>query len=267
MRRMLVVAGALVLAVGVPLFGFSSKTATGFAWTIQPPLTAAFLGGGYWASVALEWLAARQRLWAHARIAAPAVITFTTLTLIATLIHLSRFHLHNAGVIASMFAWGWLAVYVLVPPIFLVLLARQLRSPGSDPPRTAPLARPVRAGLGAHAALMLPIGAALFVAPGTADVLWPWTLTPLTGRAVGAWLVGIGIAAVHSLREDDWQRVRPAMVAYGLLGSLELIALARYGGFVDWSSVSAYVFLVTIISMPAVAVAAWATSIRATSGR
>src|SRR5664279_3021694 len=62
--------------------------------------------------------------------------------------------------------------------------------------------------------------------PLTAQV-WPWTLTRLTGRAIGAWLVGLGIAAVQAVRENDWMRIRPATMSYVVFGGLELVALAR----------------------------------------
>src|SRR5262252_5100975 len=83
MRRLLYVAAVLVLLAGFQLFVFSQRTASYFAWTIANPLGAAFLGAGYWASVSIEALAARQRTWANARIAAPTVFVFTVLTLVA----------------------------------------------------------------------------------------------------------------------------------------------------------------------------------------
>ena len=43
MRALLWVAGVLVLLAGVQLLFFTERTATHFAWTIQPPLTAATL--------------------------------------------------------------------------------------------------------------------------------------------------------------------------------------------------------------------------------
>src|SRR5438046_199814 len=78
------------------------------------------------------------------------------------------------------------------------------------------------------------LGAALFIAPKATGPIWPWTLTPLTGRAVGAWLLGLGVAAAGSMLERDLDRLRPTMVAFALFGGLELIALARYAGDVDW---------------------------------
>lgn len=93
MRRLLYVAAVLVLLAGFQLFVFTGQTGTHFAWTIVNPLAAAFLGAGYWASVAIEGLCARQRVWANARIAVPSVFLFTVLTLVATLLHLDKFHL------------------------------------------------------------------------------------------------------------------------------------------------------------------------------
>lgn len=251
MRRMLLAASALVFIVGIQLFVLTEQTDRYFAWTIAPPLTAAFLGAAYWASCLLEFLAARERTWAHARVAVPAVLVFTTLTLVATLLHLDRFHLD------SVFGWVWVAVYAVVPPLMLALLVQQLRAPGRDPARAAPLAPWLRLALGLQAALLLPFGAALFVAPLAAAPLWPWMLTPLTGRAVGAWLLGLGVAAAHMARENDLRRDRVALAAYALLGVLELLALARYAGALDWAAPRAWVYLLFLVSVLAVGLAGW----------
>ena len=66
MRGLLYVAGVFVLIAGLPLYVLSEDTATWFAWTIDPPLTAAFLGACYWAACVLEILSARGRPWAEA---------------------------------------------------------------------------------------------------------------------------------------------------------------------------------------------------------
>src|SRR5215472_15294794 len=93
MRWLLFTAAGLVLLAGIQLFVFTGRTDHFFAWTIANPLAATFLGAAYWASVAIEALAARERLWANARIAVPAVLVFTILTLAATLTHLGQLHL------------------------------------------------------------------------------------------------------------------------------------------------------------------------------
>src|SRR6059036_4136919 len=92
MRWLLYAASTLVFLAGLQLTVFTEQTDTYFAWTISPPLTAAFLGAAYWAAVPVEVIAAREKVWAKARVAVPAIWLFTTLTLLATLLHFDKFH-------------------------------------------------------------------------------------------------------------------------------------------------------------------------------
>ncbi|MGE3844708.1 MAG: hypothetical protein AB7I50_24350, partial [Vicinamibacterales bacterium] len=238
MRRMLLAASLLVFTIGIPLFLASDRTARFFAWTVQPPLTAAFLGAAYWASGVLEFLGSREREWARARVAVPAVLTFTAVTLIVTLLHINRFHLNFSFTDADArttawetlaVTWVWLVVYASVPVVMSALLIRQLREPGIDAPREARLPHIIRMGLIAQSAVLVVVGMGLLLAPAVSGPLWPWRLTPLTARAIGAWLLGIGIAAAHMASEDDWVRVRAGMISYNVFAGLELLALARYG--------------------------------------
>jgi len=257
MRRLLWLAGFLVFLAGVQLFVFSERTAELFAWTIDIPLTAAFLGAGYWASVVLEWMSARQTAWVHARISVPAVFVFTTLTLVATLLHIDLFHLGTEfEPVTRAATWGWIAIYVLVPPAMALLLVIQSRAGGEDPPRAAPLPSWIVSVLVAQAVILLALGCYLFVLPERAGSLWPWQLTPLTGRAVGAWVFSIGLAAAHSVWENDLKRMRPAAFSYLALGLLELIALARYPDTVRWGEPQTVVYLAFLAGMLLVGAAA-----------
>lgn len=224
MRWFFFVAAGLALIAGVQLFVLASETDRFFSWTIEPPLTAAFLGAAYWAAFVLLAWAARQRSWASARAALPAVFTIAVLLLAATLIHLDRFNLD------SLFGWFWLVVYVVVTPLLVWLVADQVRRAQPDPPRQAPLPPAARAALGVQAAALIALGAALFIAPGWAEAAWPWTLSPLTGRAVGAFLIGFGAAAAYALVDADLERLRGPALAYLTLGVLELAAVAIHSG-------------------------------------
>ena len=97
-RWILLIASVLVFLVGIQLFVLTEMTDRFFAWTILSPLTAAFLGGAYWASFTMESFASRHRTWASARIAVPAVLVFTAVTLVVTLVHLEQFHLGHPSV-------------------------------------------------------------------------------------------------------------------------------------------------------------------------
>jgi len=259
MRILLFTASVLVLLAGLQLFVFTGRTGTFFAWTIANPLAAAFLGGSYWAAVAIEALAGRQRLWANARIAVPAVFVFTVLTLATTLMHLGQFHLgarFAAG--TQIVTVAWIAIYILVPLLLLIVVVVQARTPGADPPRTASLPAWIYAVLAAQAIALLGFGIALFAAPQQAAPLWPWKLTPLVAQATAAWLISLGVAAAHALFERDARRLRPAAAGYLLLAGLQAIALARYPHRFDWHSASgiAYlIFLATVLLTGAVGLA------------
>jgi hypothetical protein len=255
MRTLLWVAGVLVLLAGVQLVVFTERTATYFAWTIQPPLTAAFLGSAYWAAAAFEWSAARARTWTEARIAVPAVLVFTVLTLVATLLHLDKFHFGSSfDVGTQLVTWTWLAIYTVVPVLMVVLWFRQQAAPGVDPPRTHPYPMWLRALVGVQAVVLLVVGIGLFVAPGRTDGWWPWALTPLTSRAVGAWAISLGVAATHALWEHDAVRVRPAAIAYVAFAVLEAVSLVRFHDNGDWSSVAGVVYLVFLATSAVIGV-------------
>jgi hypothetical protein len=250
MRWLLLAEAVLVLLAGFQLFVFTGRTSTFFAWTIANPLAAAFLGASYWASMSIEALAGRQRVWANARIAVPAVFVFTVLTLVATLMHLGQFHLGREFATGTRIVTvAWIAIYVLVPALMVIVLAVQARAPGADPPRTATLPAWLCAVLVVQAIVLLGFGIALFAVPGPAASLWPWTLTPLVAQATGAWLISLGVAAVHALLERDARRLRPAAAGYILLAVLQAIALARYPHEFGWGSSSGIVYLIFLATM------------------
>jgi hypothetical protein len=254
-RALLVAAGVLVVTVGVPLIFWPAQTDEGFAWTIDPALTAAFLGGAYWSAAAVEFTASRERTWAATRTAVPGVLLFTVLTLVATLLHLDRFHLDECEPLARVVAWGWLVVYVSFPLAMGTALVWQRRVPGVDPPRIDPMPSWVHVVLRAQAALLLGYGALLFVWPDRFARYWPWALTPLTGRAIAAWLIGLGVTAAQMSFENDWHRVRAGVVGSGLFVVFEVVMLARYPGTVEWAEPGAWLLVAWFAAMATVAVA------------
>ena len=256
MRWLLYVAAILVLLAGFQLFVFTERSDSFFAWTILNPLAAAFLGAAYWASVAIEALAGRQLVWANARIAVPTVLIFTILTLVASLLHLDKFHLGSGFAPGTRaVTWAWLAIYVLVPLLMLLVLIVQARAPGSEPPRRAPLHGWICAALAGQALVLLGVGTALFAIPDQANAFWPWKLTPLLAQVTGAWLISLGVAAVHALYERDARRLRPAAVGYLLLVVLQAIALARYPAIFQWGSAAGVIYLIALATMLAVGAA------------
>jgi hypothetical protein len=262
-RAMLVVFVVLTALATNQLYVLSAHTDSWFAWTIRPPLTAAFLGAGYAAGCVFALLGLRSRVWVQARVAVVTVAVFATLTLVATLVHLDKFHFGADGMIAQFAAWFWLAVYIAVPVALVVLFVLQQRAPGADPPRRHPVPAWLVAAFTVQGLVMLAVGVALFAAPGTATALWPWPLTPLTARVVAAWLIAFGVAAAATLVERDLDRLAAGAVAYTVFGVLELLALPRFGGTADWGSAAGIGYLVVLVSVVPVGAAGWVLAARA----
>ena len=259
LRQFFAIAAVLALIAGILLFIGAGETDRFFSWTIEPPLTAAFLGAAYWAAFLLLGWAARQREWAMARTAVPPVFVIAVLLLVATLVHLDRFDLD------SVFGWFWLIVYLAVVPLLAFLVARQVRAAGRVPPGTRPLPGWLRAALLAQAIAMLGVGVTLFVAPIDGATLWPWVLTPLTARAVGSFLCGFAVAAAFAARENDLDRLRGPAYSYAALGALELLAVALHSGDLSGTTLecSVYVgFCATVAAMGLYGVLGSASSAR-----
>lgn len=256
LRWLFLVGALLAFIAGVQLFLLSNQTDMYFAWTIQPPLTAAFLGAFFWASASLFVLSAREQGWAATRIAFITIFPFTLLMLIATLVHIDRFHLDSPNLLTRFVTWVWFAVYLVLPPVSLVLFLRQLRAaleagPASlFPPR-------VRVILGVEGAVAIVVGAGLFLASPIVAPMWPWQLTPLTAQAIGAYLFTFGGAALVAVARPDFIRLEIAGIAYALVSALQLVALVRFAGDVDWNRPGAWVYLIFLVIALLVGLNAW----------
>lgn len=224
LRATLAAFAVLALVAGFLLFPLAAETDRFFSWTIKPPLTAAFLGAAYWAAFVLIAWSSRQTTWEETAPAMVPVTVIAALLLATTLVHLDKFDLD------SLFGWFWLVVYASLPPLLGVLFWRQSKvAPVTVQEEIAtPIPRILRGTLLWQAVVMGAIGAALWISPSTEDSIWPWLLTPLTGRAVGSFLIGFAAAAALAARDNRLERFRGAAYAYATLGALELLAAAIF---------------------------------------
>ncbi|MET0686265.1 MAG: hypothetical protein ABW060_13180 [Solirubrobacteraceae bacterium] len=238
MRRLLVAAAVLDLLAGTQAFLLADHAATFFAWPIDAPLSAAFIGASFWAAGVLIFWSARQETWVRARVAIPAVAVVVSTLLAATLRHLEAF--------GSPLGLVWIEVYALVGPIAAVLVALQLAAPGEDLHSGHRIPAGLRAGLALLAGGLGAAGALLFLAPGTAADVWPWPLTELTSMALGGWLGGIAVTAAYLVWFDDRADLGGALLSVTVLAACQLLALALHPAQLDaadpalWAYVAAW---------------------------
>ena len=240
--------GLGVLTVALLLVGLPPAVAPGstdrlFSWTIDVPLTAAFLGACYWTAALFTWLAVRERVWARVRPVLPGILVAGTLILVATLVHLDTFAMETWR------GWIWVILYAGLPPGVVLLLALQRGQPGTDPPVERPMARWATLAFALGGAALLAVGAALYVFPGDTASSWPWPLTELTARMIGAWLAAIGATLVAVVRERDWTRVTAAMIYLAAVAVAQLATLARHPGTVEWDTAAAWLYVASCVAL------------------
>jgi hypothetical protein len=216
----------LVLAVanGAFLYLVPARAAADYAWAINPPVCAAFLGAGYIAgTVATALVVFGTGSWRSLRVLPLPLVVLSVTLLAATLIHADRFRWDYPP------TWIWVAVYASVPFVVGYLWLAQERAAILEPPPHSGLDA-VRGASWALGAIAIGVGALLFVLPAAGAEAWPWPLTPLLARATGAWYLLIGSALVlcgHTLR-----RPHEAVIPYATLlaWSVLLLALALLHG-------------------------------------
>jgi len=85
--------------------------------------------------------------------------------------------------------------------------------------------------------------------------MWPWMLTALTGRATGAWLIGLGVGVLHASIENDLDRARVGFATFVAMGVLQLIALARYREALQWARPVSWIYALVVLSILGVGLA------------
>lgn len=251
-RALFWAACALVTMAGFSLFVLSEQTDRFFAWTIDPPLTAAVMGGAYFSSAVLQFGIAREQKWTNAGVILPGIILFTLLTLAATLIHVDRFRLE------SPIGWIWLTIYLVFPPLGIIVLWRQGPLSAITRASTQPQSIIARNLALTQAAFLTTTGAVLFAYPASASTLWPWVLTPLTSRAVAAWLIGMGVIAGLEYISNDRTLSRLLGEGKAVLVALIAFSLIRFPEHFEWSSGRAWSFLLVLALLAGSAVLAFA---------
>jgi hypothetical protein len=214
----------LVLAFAA-LYPVPSDTGRFFAWPIKPAITPMILASVYIGGAYFFARAATARQWHTVKGGFVPVGTFATLMGVATIIHWDKFSHSRVAF------WLWAGLYFTTPfIIFWVWWANRRRdvpATSADLLLSAGVSR-VIAVLGALSGL----GAVfLFVFPGQAVRIWPWTLTPLTAQVMGA-IFALGSAGLGVLADRRWTTARILFQVAAVMLVLILIGGARaYGEF------------------------------------
>lgn len=239
---------ALAILNAVFLYFLPARAATGYAWAIRPPISAAFLGGGYLAGVVATAVAVfAAHRWRSIQPLAVALVTLSVGLLAATLLHSDRFRWGYPP------TWAWTGVYTLAP-VGVAILARRQRAITIRPAIADPRLRPLRLLSLAFGVAMLAGAIALFAFPADLGRDWPWPLTTLLAQAIAAWIAMIAAALLWCAY--DLRRAHEALIPYATLGawSLALLALpALHSGELTRTGPPLLTYLGALIALVALA--------------
>jgi hypothetical protein len=231
----LVIIPFLVVAFFV-LVPWPSDTGRLFAWQIKPTLTPMVLGSVYLGGAYFFLRVFMAKEWHTVKGGFVPVGTFATLMGVATIAHWDKFlHTHVAF-------WLWAGLYFTTPfLVFGVFLANRKH----DAPATAGdllLSVTVSRIIAVAGGLSLATGMFLFLLPNQAVSIWPWTLTPLTSRVLGA-IFCLGIAGLGALFDRRWSSARVLLQVAALMLALIVVSGARATG--EFDSANAMTWLIS----------------------
>ena len=205
------------------------RTGELFAWPIDVQITSLVLGSAY---VAGGYYFVRVLFadgWNRVAAGFPPVIIFVWLAAAATALHIDRFT-HDAP---SFVAW---AVIYSVAPLGLPLLYLAQRRAARVPVADAPLPNGLRILMGCAGGAVMFCAVLAFAAPGVTIDLWPWTLTPLTGRIVATVMALFGTVWVSVALRGGKTAARIPLEAHVVGLVFLLLAAARGSGDIDWTN-------------------------------
>ncbi len=219
----------VLTAAFVILYLFPTRTKELWAWTISPTMTAMLMGGGYLAGAYLFLRVTTARQWHRVGPLFPAITVFTTMLLIATVIHWDRF---NHGHVSF---WAWLVLYILTPPLLPWLWARNRRfDPRSPEPGERLVPKAIRNVMVAVGAGQLAFSIVMFVRPTAIIGHWPWMLTPLTARVISAFAAFPAVGYLSFAFDRRWSSFRHvlevATLGIVLIGIAAIRAADEFNG-------------------------------------
>jgi hypothetical protein len=238
----------LVLAFLI-LYLSPERSGERFAWAIQPPMTAMFMGAGYIGGAWLFINAIFGRRWHRVAPGFWPVTTFTVSMLLATIIHWELFDLTHFPFIL------WLILYVVTP--FLVPLTWLLNrsvDPGAPEESDVVVPTMARRSLLVLGVVLLAFALGGFTNPGWLIDLWPWTISTLTARTMSGWLALLGVGGIVISADTRWSAWKVGLQSIGLWHLLVVVAafVRRadfHNGLGNWYLASVVVVLVGMFTL------------------
>lgn len=204
----------------VVLYPWPSDVGRLFAWAIKPTISPMILGSVYIGGAYFFFRVLRSAQWHTVAGGFLPVGTFASLMGVTTILHWNKF-IHD-----RLAFWLWVGLYFTTPLVVFAVFVRNHKhyNTKADAEVLMPQLAALVIGIGGVCAVVM--SAFLYVFPQHAVDIWPWKLTPLTARMLGA-IFALGLAGLGAFRERRWSAARILLQVAGIMLVLILIAGVR----------------------------------------
>jgi hypothetical protein len=232
----------VLLTAFIMLYLFPNESGRLFAWPIKPPMSAMLLGATYLGGAYYFTRVFLARQWHTVRLGLIPVTVFAGIMGIATVLHWDKFtHGH-----ISFMAWTFL--YFTLPFIIpVVWYFNQRANQGQPLPAEARFSTSLRLATGGVGVLMLVSSAILLIFPQLMIPIWPWTLSPLTARAMAAMFALPGLVSLGVAVDGRWSSASILFQAQALSILFFLIAIVLERDEIQWSQLGSWAFLAGLL--------------------
>jgi hypothetical protein len=221
----------------VMLWVFPANTGQLFSWPVKPEMTAMMLGATYLGGAWFFGRVVMARAWHTVGLGFLPVATFAGILGIATLLHWTAFTPGHPSFIL------WAILYLTLPLVIpLVWWRNRAHDPGWTAESGAPVAGPVRWLAGGLGVLLTAVSIVLVVVPDALIGSWPWALSPLTGRVLGAMFALSGFVGVEIAIDRRPGAARAIVQAQAMAIGGILLGLVRAADDVSWTAPTAWLF-------------------------
>lgn len=228
----------ILFAAWVMLYLFPNNSGLLFAWPIKPQMGAMMLGGTYLGGAYFFTKVFRSHQWHTVRLGFWPVSAFAAIMGIATILHWDKFtHGHISFIL-------WAILYFTLPLIIpVVWYLNQRTNRGEPDPRQVLLSRPLCLVIGFVGVIMSAASLILLLFPQWMLPIWPWSITPLTGRALAAMFVLPGLLSLGIAYDRHWSSAKIPFQAQLIAIVFILVAFIFSSQDIFWSQLGTWTFI------------------------
>jgi len=223
---------------GLLFFFLPEESAKVWPWPL-PPLAARFMGSLFLGGAACSMACVRARR-------TEGLFVMVLLAVGDTLIALSGLLAIGAlGVTPWMifFLAFFLGIALFLAIVFLPVVGTSAIA------QRSPVRGSLRTFFLVHLLVVLPVGLAMFLLPDWAQSYWPWKMTPVNVRFIGAFFFGAAFISIWALRQRSEEVLLPVLALYAVFATLATAASLIHIGLFDparlvtWAFFALYVFV------------------------